>query len=141
MLSLSSRSYTYKEKIYLCMYLYTYQLRKVFMNIRKFFFFFIKIVIWNFPWWWYRNGLLRRNNMVYTACLSRHIPLVITMGGGYSNPSEGKNHLPQKLGILKLCWYSSFLLMWYIYSLQTRDHISIDSWCSTYCNLIVFSPF
>ncbi|KAI5067513.1 hypothetical protein GOP47_0018041 [Adiantum capillus-veneris] len=35
-----------------------------------------------------RQGLLQRNNMVYTACLTRQLPLVITMGGGYSRPSE-----------------------------------------------------
>lgn len=35
-----------------------------------------------------RQGLLHRNNMVYTTCLTKNIPLVITMGGGYSRPSE-----------------------------------------------------
>eukprot|EP00898_Chlorokybus_atmophyticus_P006382 jgi/Chlat1/6745/Chrsp50S06443 len=35
-----------------------------------------------------RSGLLRRNNMVYSECIARDIPLVITMGGGYSQPSD-----------------------------------------------------
>ncbi|KAH7315879.1 hypothetical protein KP509_21G069300 [Ceratopteris richardii] len=35
-----------------------------------------------------RQGLLQRNNMVYSACLTRSLPLVITMGGGYSRPSD-----------------------------------------------------
>ena len=35
-----------------------------------------------------RNGLLRRNNAVYSMCISTNTPLVITMGGGYSNPSQ-----------------------------------------------------
>lgn len=34
-----------------------------------------------------RQGLLKRNNLVYTMCLDRKVPLVITMGGGYSRPS------------------------------------------------------
>jgi len=33
-----------------------------------------------------RNGLLRRNNAVYSMCITRGVPLVITMGGGYSKP-------------------------------------------------------
>ncbi|KAH8941249.1 hypothetical protein BDL97_14G027900 [Sphagnum fallax] len=33
-----------------------------------------------------RQGLLRRNNMVYSVCLENNLPLVITMGGGYSRP-------------------------------------------------------
>ncbi|KAL2633513.1 hypothetical protein R1flu_004992 [Riccia fluitans] len=35
-----------------------------------------------------RQGLLRRNHIVYSACITRNLPLVITMGGGYSRPSE-----------------------------------------------------
>ncbi|KAG0568948.1 hypothetical protein KC19_6G054300 [Ceratodon purpureus] len=35
-----------------------------------------------------REGLLKRNNMVYSACIERNLPLVITMGGGYSRPSD-----------------------------------------------------
>ncbi|GBG63349.1 hypothetical protein CBR_g37706 [Chara braunii] len=35
-----------------------------------------------------REGLLRRNNIVYSACIAAGIPLVITMGGGYSNPID-----------------------------------------------------
>ncbi|KAL3694222.1 hypothetical protein R1sor_007873 [Riccia sorocarpa] len=35
-----------------------------------------------------RQGLLRRNHIVYSACMTRNLPLVITMGGGYSRPSE-----------------------------------------------------
>ena len=37
-----------------------------------------------------RQGLLKRNNSVYTMCLDRKVPLVITMGGGYSRPIMGK---------------------------------------------------
>lgn len=37
-----------------------------------------------------RQGLLRRNNVVYSSCMERNLPLVITMGGGYSRPSNGK---------------------------------------------------
>jgi acetoin utilization deacetylase AcuC-like enzyme len=35
-----------------------------------------------------REGLLRRNNAVYSMCIAREVPLVITMGGGYSKPIE-----------------------------------------------------
>lgn len=35
-----------------------------------------------------RQGLLHRNNIVYTACFTRRVPLVITMGCGYSKPLE-----------------------------------------------------
>lgn len=35
-----------------------------------------------------RQGLLKRNNMVYSACMERNLPLVITMGGGYSRPID-----------------------------------------------------
>lgn len=35
-----------------------------------------------------RQGLIHRNNMVYTACLTRKVPLVITMGSGFSKPLE-----------------------------------------------------
>ncbi|CAM6117926.1 unnamed protein product [Calypogeia fissa] len=35
-----------------------------------------------------REGLLRRNNAVYSACLERNLLLVITMGGGYARPSD-----------------------------------------------------
>ncbi|GBG63348.1 hypothetical protein CBR_g37705 [Chara braunii] len=35
-----------------------------------------------------KEGLLRRNNIVYSACIAAGIPLVITMGGGYSNPID-----------------------------------------------------
>ncbi|CAI6001176.1 unnamed protein product [Closterium sp. NIES-64] len=35
-----------------------------------------------------RAGMLRRNNMVYSACIDNHVPLVITMGGGYSRPPD-----------------------------------------------------
>eukprot|EP00250_Pteridium_aquilinum_P001399 c11595_g1_i1 orf=109-1332(+) len=35
-----------------------------------------------------RQGLLHRNNIVYTACFTRKVPLVITMGSGYSKPLE-----------------------------------------------------
>lgn len=34
----------------------------------------------------HRQGLLKRNNSVYTMCLDGKVPLVITMGGGYSRP-------------------------------------------------------
>lgn len=37
----------------------------------------------------FRQGLLKRNNMVYSACMERNLPLVITMGGGYSRPIDG----------------------------------------------------
>jgi acetoin utilization deacetylase AcuC-like enzyme len=33
-----------------------------------------------------RAGLSKRNNLVYSACLERDIPLVVTLGGGYSRP-------------------------------------------------------
>mmetsp|Transcript_67458 Transcript_67458/g.213501 ORF Transcript_67458/g.213501 Transcript_67458/m.213501 type:complete len:184 (+) Transcript_67458:1074-1625(+) len=33
-----------------------------------------------------RAGLLKRNNMVYSAVMGQGIPLVISMGGGYSRP-------------------------------------------------------
>ncbi|XP_024531872.1 uncharacterized protein LOC112346644 [Selaginella moellendorffii] len=33
-----------------------------------------------------RQGLLQRNNLVYSSCMQRSVPLVITMGGGYSRP-------------------------------------------------------
>src|SRR5205823_2228853 len=33
-----------------------------------------------------RDGLLRRDEMVFDGCTSRHIPFVITLGGGYSEP-------------------------------------------------------
>jgi len=33
-----------------------------------------------------RQGMLRRNNAVYSMCIERDVPLVITMGGGYSRP-------------------------------------------------------
>ncbi|KAG6553089.1 hypothetical protein Mapa_005426 [Marchantia paleacea] len=35
-----------------------------------------------------RQGLLRRNNIIYSACMTRNLPLVITMGGGYSRPND-----------------------------------------------------
>ncbi|CAI5478409.1 unnamed protein product [Closterium sp. Yama58-4] len=35
-----------------------------------------------------RAGMLRRNNMVYSACIDNDVPLVITMGGGYSRPPD-----------------------------------------------------
>ncbi|CAI7847974.1 unnamed protein product, partial [Closterium sp. NIES-53] len=35
-----------------------------------------------------RAGMLRRNNMVYSACIDNGMPLVITMGGGYSRPPD-----------------------------------------------------
>ncbi|CAI5473026.1 unnamed protein product [Closterium sp. Yama58-4] len=35
-----------------------------------------------------RAGMLRRNNMVYSACTDNNVPLVITMGGGYSRPPD-----------------------------------------------------
>ncbi len=34
------------------------------------------------------EGLNRRDRMVFTSCLDRAIPLVITLGGGYGNPIE-----------------------------------------------------
>jgi acetoin utilization deacetylase AcuC-like enzyme len=33
-----------------------------------------------------RDGLLRRDEMVFDGCTSRRIPFVITLGGGYSEP-------------------------------------------------------
>lgn len=33
-----------------------------------------------------RAGMLKRNNAVYSMCIARNVPLVITMGGGYSKP-------------------------------------------------------
>ena len=35
-----------------------------------------------------RAGMLRRNHMVFDECLRRDVPLVITMGGGYSRPFD-----------------------------------------------------
>ncbi|GJP50613.1 hypothetical protein CLOM_g9756 [Closterium sp. NIES-68] len=35
-----------------------------------------------------RAGMLRRNNMVYSTCINNNVPLVITMGGGYSRPPD-----------------------------------------------------
>ncbi|KAK3277213.1 hypothetical protein CYMTET_14771 [Cymbomonas tetramitiformis] len=35
-----------------------------------------------------RDGLMRRNEMVYSECIKRQLPLVITMGGGYSRPMD-----------------------------------------------------
>ena len=35
-----------------------------------------------------REGMLRRNHMVYDECVTRDVPLVVTMGGGYSRPSD-----------------------------------------------------
>lgn len=35
-----------------------------------------------------RGGMLRRNHLVYNECIARDLPLVITMGGGYSRPSD-----------------------------------------------------
>jgi hypothetical protein len=35
-----------------------------------------------------RAGMLRRNQMVYDECIKRDVPLVITMGGGYSKPFD-----------------------------------------------------
>lgn len=35
-----------------------------------------------------RAGLSKRNNMVYDACLERDVPLIITLGGGYSRPID-----------------------------------------------------
>ena len=35
-----------------------------------------------------RNGLLRRNHMVYDQCVENDVALVITMGGGYSRPFD-----------------------------------------------------
>lgn len=35
-----------------------------------------------------RAGLLQRNNMVYSACISHDVPLVIVAGGGYSRPFD-----------------------------------------------------
>jgi acetoin utilization deacetylase AcuC-like enzyme len=35
-----------------------------------------------------RAGMLRRNHMVYDECIKRDVPLVITMGGGYSKPFD-----------------------------------------------------
>jgi acetoin utilization deacetylase AcuC-like enzyme len=34
------------------------------------------------------EGLIRRDEMVFTSCLERAVPLVITLGGGYGNPIE-----------------------------------------------------
>ena len=36
-----------------------------------------------------RQGLLHRNNIVYTCCFTHRTPLVITMGSGYSKPWQG----------------------------------------------------
>lgn len=33
--------------------------------------------------------MARRNNMVYSFCLEKNIPLVTVMGGGYSRPPDG----------------------------------------------------
>lgn len=35
-----------------------------------------------------RQGLIHRNNIVYTACFTQKVPLVITMGAGCSKPLE-----------------------------------------------------
>ncbi len=35
-----------------------------------------------------RQGLLRRNNMVYSAAFAAETPLVIVFGGGYSRPMD-----------------------------------------------------
>ena len=35
-----------------------------------------------------RAGMLRRNHMAYDECIKRDVPLVITMGGGYSKPFD-----------------------------------------------------
>jgi hypothetical protein len=35
-----------------------------------------------------RAGMLQRNHMVYDECIKRDVPLVITMGGGYSKPFD-----------------------------------------------------
>lgn len=35
-----------------------------------------------------RQGLLSRNHLVYSYCMERSVPLVLTMGGGYSKPSD-----------------------------------------------------
>ena len=35
-----------------------------------------------------RQGLLRRNNAVFSAALAAATPLVVVFGGGYSRPME-----------------------------------------------------
>ena len=35
-----------------------------------------------------RNGMLRRNHLVYDQCVEHDVALVITMGGGYSRPFD-----------------------------------------------------
>jgi hypothetical protein len=35
-----------------------------------------------------RAGLLQRNHLVYSAALGARVPLVITMGGGYTRPMD-----------------------------------------------------
>jgi hypothetical protein len=35
-----------------------------------------------------RAGLLQRNNLVYSTALEAGVPLVITMGGGYTRPMD-----------------------------------------------------
>lgn len=35
-----------------------------------------------------RAGLSKRNHMVYRACLNNGVPLVVTLGGGYSRPID-----------------------------------------------------
>jgi len=35
-----------------------------------------------------RQGLIRRNHMVYSTALEHSLPLVITMGGGYTRPMD-----------------------------------------------------
>jgi len=35
-----------------------------------------------------RHGMMQRNSRVYSECIKRSLPLVITMGGGYSRPMD-----------------------------------------------------
>lgn len=35
-----------------------------------------------------RQGLLRRNNLVYSQAFAAHTPLVVVFGGGYSRPMD-----------------------------------------------------
>ncbi|EFJ47569.1 hypothetical protein VOLCADRAFT_91828 [Volvox carteri f. nagariensis] len=40
-----------------------------------------------------RSGLLARNNLVYGTALEAGVPLVITMGGGYTRPMDASVHV------------------------------------------------
>lgn len=85
-----------------------------------------------------RQGLLKRNNLVYSMCLDGNVPLVITMGGGYSRPIICTLNTLSIIGIVSSHVTLAALSIiapspsprCFIFSEREHDHLTVNLACA-----------